>query len=214
MLKKLIKYLYQKIIYWNKLTFFYSDFIVHGSHFEGANKIYPNTTFSGNLGYGSYVSSNCCVEANVGRFTSIAPNVHVNSGFHPYSLPYVTTSPLFYSLKKQCGKTFAKYQALDEFKNPPTIGNDCWIGECVFITGGVTIGDGAVVLAGAVVTKDVPPYAVVGGVPAKVLKYRYDEETIDFLLGIKWWENSTEWLKDNWELLNDMDKLKSCYSKK
>jgi acetyltransferase-like isoleucine patch superfamily enzyme len=213
MLKKLIKYLYQKIIYWNKLTFFYSDFIVHGSHFEGANKLYPNTTFSGNLGYGSYVSSNCSIEANIGRFTSVAPNVHVNIGFHPFSLPYVTTSPLFYSLKKQCGKTFAKYQVLNELRNPPTIGNDCWIGECVFITGGVTIGDGAVVLSGAVVTKDVPPYAIVGGVPAKVLKYRYDEKTIDFLLGIKWWENSIEWLKDNWELLNDMDKLKSYYSK-
>ena len=66
------------------------------------------------------------------------------------------------------------------------IGNDVWIGERVFIVGGVRIADGAVVLVGAVVSKDVSPYAIVGGVPAKVIGYRYDEETIDFLLKVKW----------------------------
>ena len=62
------------------------------------------------------------------------------------------------------------------------IGHDCWIGEHVFMVGGVTVNNGAVVLAHAVVTKDVPPYAIVGGIPAKVIGYRYDEETIAFLL--------------------------------
>ena len=71
--------------------------------------------------------------------------------------------------------------------------------------------NGAIVLAGAVVTKDVPPYAIVGGIPAKVMKYRYDKETIAFLLSIKWWNNSLEWFKEHWELLTDIDKLKNYY---
>ena len=68
-----------------------------------------------------------------------------------------------------------------------TIGNDVWIGQGAFIKGGVTIGDGAIVAAHAVVVKDVPPYAVVGGVPARVIKYRFDEDAIKDLLEIKWW---------------------------
>ena len=68
-------------------------------------------------------------------------------------------------------------------------------------------------LAGAVVTKDVPPYAIVGGVPAKIIRYRYDEETIAFLLRIKWWDMPEDWLKENWRLLNDMDKLKAYIQK-
>lgn len=68
-------------------------------------------------------------------------------------------------------------------------------------------------LAGAVVTKDIPPYAIVGGVPAKIIRYRYDEETIAFLLRIKWWDMPEDWLKENWRLLNDMDKLKAYFQK-
>ncbi len=101
----------------------------------------------------------------------------------------------------------------EELRPMAIIGNDCWIGENVFYVGGITIGDGAVVLAGAVVTKDVPPYAIVGGVPAKVLKYRYDDDTIQFLLRIKWWNNSIEWLRENWQLMTDIDKLKEYYTK-
>ena len=99
----------------------------------------------------------------------------------------------------------------NESKGGVNIGNDCWIGQHVFIVGGVTIGDGAVVYAGAVVTKDVPPYAIVGGVPARIIRYRYDQETIDWLLRIKWWEHDIEWFEENWELLNDINKLKQYY---
>ena len=60
----------------------------------------------------------------------------------------------------------------------------------------------------AVVTKDVPPYAIVAGIPAKIIGYRYDKETIAFLLKFQWWNRSLEWLRENWELFNDIEKLK------
>ena len=72
---------------------------------------------------------------------------------------------------------------------------------------GVTIGDGAVVAAGAIVTKDVPPYAIVGGVPAKVIKYRFDEETIKKLLELKWWEKDQAWIKGHADDFDDVEKL-------
>lgn len=184
------------------------------STFEGANRLFEGASFRGHMGYGSYIGSKSNICGKIGRFTSIARYVDWNPGIHPYEAPYVTTCPLFYSLRKQHGMTFAKEQCFDELRNNLIIGNDCWIGQHVFMVGGITIGDGAVVLAGAVVTKNVPPYAIVGGVPAKVIRYRYDEETIQWLLKIQWWNNSIEWFKEHWQLLNDIDKLKDYYNNK
>ena len=148
------------------------------------------------------------LQKNIGRFCSIAPEVKNTIGIHPISEPYVSTSPMFFSLRKQTGKTFAKKQLFEELKDPIEIGHDCWIGQRAFIVGGVKIGIGAVVLAGAVVTKDVPPYAIVGGVPAKVLKYRYDDDTIKFLLKSEWWNRPIDWLEANYELFCDIDEFK------
>lgn len=177
------------------------------SDFEGANKICNHTLFSGRMGYGSYIGPYCSLSAKIGRFTSIAPYVRNNSGIHPYTYPYATTCPMFFSTRKQNGYTFADKMMFEEVLSALEIGNDCWIGENVFIAGGVKIADGAVVLAGSVVTKDVPPYAIVGGVPAKVIKYRYDEDTIQFLLNFKWWEKDIGWLRENWSLLCNIDDL-------
>ena len=202
------RYIILKLKYRGKVRFNTTTRIDVSSTFEGANVIGDNTRFCGILGYGSYICNDCSIIGSVGRFTSIAAEVNNAQGVHPITAPYVTTSPMFFSLKKQSGITFAKEQLFEEMRAPIQIGNDCWIGQRAFFVGGLTIGDGAVVLAGAVVTKDVPPYAVVGGVPAKILKYRYDEETIDFLLEKKWWNMPIEWLKENSELLCDIEKLK------
>ena len=90
-----------------------------------------------------------------------------------------------------------------------TIGNDVWIGQSTIILSGVTIGDGAIIGANSLVTKDVKPYAVVGGNPAKLIKYRFDEDTIDKLLKIKWWDWSIDKIIHNRHLLNsdDFEKL-------
>lgn len=202
------RYIMLKLKYRGKVRFNTTTKIDVTSTFEGANVIGDNTKFCGSIGYGSYICNDCCIIGNIGRFTSIAADVKNAQGVHPITTPYATTSPMFFSLKKQSGITFAKEQLFDEMRLPIQIGNDCWIGQRAFFAGGLTIGDGAVVLAGSVVTKDVPPYAVVGGVPARILKYRYDEETIDFLLEKKWWNMPIEWLTENSELLCDIEKLK------
>ena len=213
-LKHFIKLLIVRLKYRREVIFSSSCNVSLDSEFEGANKIYPHTSFSGKLGYGSYIGPNCSISANIGRFTSIAPYVRTNNGRHPYTYPYATTSPMFFSTRKQNGKTFARKNMFEEFVNPPIIGNDCWVGENVFIAGGIKIGDGAVVLAGAAVTKDIPPYAIVGGVPAKIIRYRYDEETIQFLLGIKWWNQDVMWLQQHWDLWCDINELKSFFKNK
>lgn len=177
--------------------------------FEGHNRIYEHVRFAGKIGRGSYIGSYARITANIGRFTSIAPYVHINCGQHPYKAPYVSTSPCFISLQEQCGFRLTEKQRFNELKNIVNIGNDCWIGQGVFISGGVTIGDGVVVLAHAAVVKDIPPYAIVGGVPAKIIGYRYDEETIQLLQKIQWWNYDMQWLKDNIEIMTDIEKLKN-----
>lgn len=221
MIKRFIKYIFLKIKWRGILKFNWSARISFGSSFEGMNQIHPHTLFKGEMGYGSYIGPYCELFGKIGRFSSIAPFVRCNHGRHPYTYPFVSTAPCFFSLnpsKSQNGSTYAKQQAFEEYsyadsekKYPIIIGNDCWIGEGVFFVGGIKISDGVVVLAHAVVTKDIPPYAIVGGVPAKIIGFRYSKEDIDFLLKIKWWNNSTEWFEKNWNLLDDFDGLKKFY---
>lgn len=217
-LKHFAKYIYLKYKWRGKLSFPFSCRIGRASFFEGANKICSKTVFSGSLGYGSYIGLNSVILGKVGRFTSIASRCMVIVGRHPYTYPFATTCPMFFSLLKQNRHTFADRQLYEEFKyaepgNFVVIGSDCWIGEDARIIEGVKIGDGAMVLAGAVVTKDVPPYAIVGGVPATIKGYRYDEQTIKFLLETQWWNNSIGWFKENWALLCDIEMLKKYYEK-
>lgn len=219
--KRLVKFILFKVRWKGILLFKWSTEISSSSHFEGMNQLHKNVTFSGFLGYGSYIGPNSYINGNIGRFTSIGPNVKCNNGMHPYLPPFASTSPSFYSLNKnkaQNGATFAKEQTFIEFKYADKqnkyaviIGNDCWIGENVFITGGIHINNGAVILANAVVTKNIPPYAIVGGVPAQIIGYRYNNDTITFLEKIQWWNNDKTWFEKNWRLLNDIDKLKAYY---
>lgn len=212
--KRLAVYMIIQLKYRNKIQVSISARIGRGSHFEGANRIYANSFFKGTMGYGSYLGADSSIMGRIGRFTSIAQEVKCNNGCHPYTYPFVTTCPMFFSALKQNGHTFSKKQLYKELRyvdgtnDAVHIGSDCWIGERVFIVGGVTINDGAVVLAGAVVTKDIPPYAIVGGIPAKVLKYRYSKEDIEFLLNLRWWEKEISWLKENHVLLTDIALLK------
>lgn len=220
-ISKPLLYLYHKKKNGNLVRFWYSTRLSSRCVFEGMNMVGTGSSFYGKMGYGSYISGNTHLNADIGRFSSIGPNVKVVNGTHPMKEPFVTTCPLFFSLdrsKNPVNKTFAKMQMIEEFRYYDKereidikIGNDCWIGEGVTFIGGTEVHDGAVVLAGAYVVKDVPPYAIVGGIPAKIIGYRYDDDTVKFLQEIQWWNNSEQWFKENWSLLCDMEKLKAYY---
>ena len=218
--KKIVKFIFLKIKFSHRCKFDFSCDVVFNSNFEGMNKLGHNVFFSGFLGFGSYISNNSFIIGKIGRFCSIANNVTNSIGVHPYQAPFVSSSPCFFSIAKQNGDTFADKQIFEELRYADKekkygiiVENDVWIGEGVFINPGILISNGAVVLAHAVVTKDVPPYAIVGGIPAKVLKYRYDEETIKILLESKWWQNDEKWFKSNWKLMNDIESFKKAMTK-
>lgn len=196
--------------------------VSHRSSFEGMSRIHAHSSFDGSMGFGSYIGINSHLSAQIGRFSAIAANVRSTSGRHPYQYPHVTISPLFYSLLPNTvrkGMSFATRQcyqehkyAIEDKKLSVEIGSDCWIGDGALLIEGTKIGDGAIILANAVVTKDVPPYAIVGGVPAQIIKYRYSHEDIDFLLRIQWWNMPFEWFKEHWEMMNDLDALKKYFT--
>jgi virginiamycin A acetyltransferase len=146
------------------------------------------------IGDHTYIGSNSVISlTTIGKFCSIGPNFFCGFGIHPTN--GISTSPAFYSNSNQSGISYSSENKIVE-NLPIKIGNDVFIGMNVTVLDGVTIGDGAVIGAGAVVSKDIPPYAIAVGVPIKVIKYRFDEQTIDDLLKVKWWDFEPDKLKD------------------
>jgi len=181
------------------------------STFGKFTKLYENVQFNdSSLGSFSYINTNCILNnVQIGKFTSIAPYTTVIYGQHPTH--FVSTHPIFYSTREQCGTTFTDKQLYEEFnyvkgaKKSVIIGNDVWIGYGVKIVEGITIEDGAVILAGSLVTKDVESYSMVGGIPAKHIKYRFTQEIIIRLKDVKWWDEDIEWIKKNANKFNDIN---------
>jgi len=142
----------------------------------------------------SYISRNSYINnTDIGKFCSIGPNFCCGLGIHPVN--GISTSPMFYSTEKQNGYSLVNENKIIESKKI-IIGNDVFIGANVTVLDGITVGDGAVIGAGAVVTKDIPPYAIAVGVPAKIVKYRFDNKQIDQLNRIEWWNFETDKLKE------------------
>ena len=132
------------------------------------------------IGRHSYVQRGTeILSAQIGDFCSIGTNCHIGMYEHPTD--NISTSSRLY-LKMLAAKDY-----YNDIPTPAIIGSDVWVGSNSTILGGVQIGDGAIIGAGAVVTKDVPPYAIVGGVPAKIIRYRFSQEKIAELLQLQWW---------------------------
>lgn len=139
------------------------------------------------LGAHTYVQKgSVIIHADVGKFCSIAAGVCITLGGHP--LTHASTHPAFYSCTQPLGKSFCDADEFEPFGVRTRIGHDVWIGQGATILDGVDVGTGAVVACSAVVTKDVPPYAIVGGVPAKVIRYRFDAGMRQRLLASAWWD--------------------------
>lgn len=177
---------------------------VSNSRFGHFNTIYEHAMVSNSyLRDYVYIGPRSLVcRSDIGRFCSIGPDVKIGLGIHPLS--FVSTFPAFFSTLKQCQESFVnknKFRELGDVK----IGNDVWIGANAIILDGITIGDGAVVAAGAVVVKDVEAFSVVGGVPARVLKKRFEEQKIKLLLEIKWWDRDISWIKEHAETFDSLD---------
>jgi acetyltransferase-like isoleucine patch superfamily enzyme len=156
------------------------------------------------IGDFTYIEVGCRVSAvTMGKFCSVAPYTLIGLAEHPTST-FVSTHPIFYRHIPAFGYDLVPQDRHTEMRRTQ-IGNDVWIGAGVCVKAGVTIGDGAVIGAGAVVTTDVPPYAVYVGVPARLLRYRFDAETIASLLDVKWWDRDLEWIRRHIDDFQDID---------
>lgn len=185
----------------------------HVNHLKinGNNIIYSQCQiYDVELGKYSYIGGKSKItKCKIGNYVSIGEGLRIIAGVHPTTM--VSTHPIFYSTTNEIDSSFVHQQKFNEYKYSDDdgkwfveIGNDVWIGENVSILSGVKIGHGAIVGTGAVVTKDVPPYAIVVGIPAKLIKYRFDDNTISKLLECSWWDRDEKWIRENAELFSEV----------
>lgn len=157
-------------------------------------KIYRQSKiYNSEVGDYSYIGPRSqIINAEIGKFCSVA--FDCNIGLASHTLSHISTSPIFTECKNGTGYRWVK---ADKYKNIKVVrlGNDVWVGTKSIIMSGVEIGDGAVIAAGAIVTKDIPAYAIVGGIPAKIIKYRFDLPIRELLQGKKWWNLPEKELK-------------------
>lgn len=163
--------------------------------------------YNSEMGDFSYVGRNfTCWHAKIGKFCSISWNVGIGGANHDYNR--ISQHAFLYAPQFGMLET-GQEPGYDRFNTSCEIGNDVWIGCNAVICRGVHIGDGAVIGAGAVVTKDVAPYTIVGGVPAKYIKRRCCEDLANRIIATKWWDLPSEVIKSNFDLFNRVISEKS-----
>lgn len=146
----------------------------------------------------------------IGKFCSIASGIEFVMNGANHRMDVATTYP-FYIMGGQWGSAIAPIKDELPLKGDTIIGNDVWIGQNVTVLPGVHAGDGAIIGANSVVASDIPPYAVAVGNPCKVIKKRFDDSLINYLLKLKWWDWDIEKISRNMEALcsNDLSKIKN-----
>ena len=159
----------------------YNDFVNDPAEFEKNNVLYHYPINKDRL--------------VIGKFCSIACGARFLFNSANHTLKSLSTYPFPIFWGEEWGIDKSEVASAWDNRGDIVVGNDVWIGYEAVVMAGVTIGDGAIVASRAVVTRDVPPYAIVGGVPAKVIKYRFDPATVESLLAIKWWEWPAETIR-------------------
>jgi acetyltransferase-like isoleucine patch superfamily enzyme len=182
-----------------------SELHVHAqAELEPYSHIMAGNVIPRSIGAFSYSFSRCDSFMHLGRYCSIALGVVLMGSSHPDD--WVSSHPFSHNpgpipgVKAYLRDIGAKHFYVKDFpRHDPCayIGHDVWIGDQAMIKRGVTIGHGAIVAARAVVTKDVPPYAIVGGVPARVIRYRFSEDLIERLLASQWWRYGPDVLQED-----------------
>lgn len=193
----------------NKLK--YKDSVIDTPYIEDGSilhkcRISRNCDIRKNVEIEEHSYINCgsnIISGKIGKYCSIGYGVDIGMYEHPVNM--VSTSTEIYK----------ENSIWNELAKPPIIKNDVWIGSKATILQGVTIENGAIIAAGAVVTKDVPAYAIVGGVPAKIIKYRFDEEMRKKIEATEWWNKDEQWIEKNKRLFEDPEKfLEVFYNEK
>lgn len=198
-------YVFDQEIDWEHIMFEQKD-----------NKIGKNVTIyrpthikDSEIGDYTIISINAYISmTNVGKFSSLGPNLFCGWGIHPTT--GISTASMFYSTKKQNGFALTDKDKIEERKLI-SIGNDVFIGANVTVLDGVTIGDGAIIGAGAVVSKDIPDYAIAVGNPIKIIRYRFNESQISALKRIQWWNFEEDKLQDIEKMFFDIDEFIKKY---
>jgi len=187
---------------------FYKGAVVLNSTLEHFNILFENAQLiNSSLGSHTYIQKrSTVVNASVGKFCSVASDVSIGPGNH--KLDDVSTHPVFYLQNTPLVKKYCADDRFAESSKRTTIGHDVWIGEKAIVLDGVSIGTGAVIASGAVVSKDVAPYTIVGGVPAKPIRMRFTDEEIEFLLKSEWWNRDESWLQEHHKSFNNIEDFK------
>jgi len=176
---------------------------IYRSNIHPTSTVEPGSQFYlSSMDRHSFCGYDCEIgHADIGAFVSIANGVVIGGGRHP--MEWGCMSPVFYEGRDSVAAKFAVHRRL-----PPkrvVVGHDVWIGRSAIVLPGVTIGNGAVIGAGAVVTGQVPPYAIVGGNPARLIRYRFNEKTRSRLLDTQWWMLPDETLQELGPLVPEVD---------
>lgn len=194
------------------------------SKFEGRNRIGENSYFiQSDIGYASYIGrEGYFYNTSIGKYSCIGPRVKIIVGQHPTS-KIASIHPAFFAKRNVIRMSYVNKTIFDENRmaddsmKSVIIGNDVWIGADVLIMEGIKIGDGAIIAAGSLVLNDVEPYEVVGGHPAKHLRFRFGKEEINKLLKEPWWDMDNDWIRANAYLFEDinllLDKLEEKHDK-
>lgn len=195
----MLQYIFHKIVKKLRLSAIKNSKIHKSARVESGSSFINST-----MDRYSYCGYDCNIyNAEIGAFCSIAGHVIIGGATHP--MHFVSTSPVFLSHKGSVKKKFARFDYLPSYKT--IIESDVWIGEGAFLKAGVKIGVGSVIGMNSVVTKNVEPYTIVGGNPAKTIRKRFNEKIIEELLKTQWWNLSDTELQKHGEYFDNPELL-------